>query len=1657
MMNYYFRRFARCLLFILICSALPPAPAQVSRQITTLPDANHDRVSQGPEQGNEEDHEKERDAWFYRGRIMPGKNSAELRHRAYQAKIAMRRARADAAARNNAAIAPATLSGSWTPLGPVPLASDASGMDIQNYNQVSGRATAVAIDPADPTGNTVYIGGAQGGVWQSTTAVNPTANSVGWSTLTDDQATLSVGSIAIQPGNSVPSQSVILVATGEADNTSDSYYGLGILVSTNAGGSWTLVSTANSGALSFSGLGGTRMAFNTTTGQTNTVVSAMATANEGVDSAALTASAVPGLYSSTNAGQRWNYDALLDPGNQPTDATSATSVVYNAGAGLFFAAVRYHGFYSSPDGMNWTRLASQPSTQLTTAACPPTSSSNNFACPIYRAEIAAVPGRNEMYVWIISLDAFGNPVDGGIWQSLDSGSSWTEIVDTGIVNCGDSEGCGVEQGYYNLELMAMPNGSATDLYAGAINLYKCSISSLNPTCNTAGFLNLTHVYGCDPIAAPSHVHPDQHALAYAIPTSGSDNGAGLIYFANDGGIYRALNGFTGLNNGSCSGTNGFDDLNQNLGSMTQFVSFSQHPTDPNTLLGGTQDNGSPATSTALTSLSWGNVNGGDGGYNAIDPNAPSNWFTSNPDVPPGGLNIQECSLGANCFAQDFNVVLGSNNLGGDDGAFYFPYVLDPQSSSTLVVGTCRVWRGPRLGGTYTVLSPNFDTLGTGTCSGDEVNQVLSLAAGGPTDGNGSQVIYATTDGPGPLLTTNSPSGGNVWVTANATTTPLTQVTQSINPNQFPVSSVAIDTSDPTGNTAYVTIMGFTAPAGSTSASGHIWRTTSAGATWTDFTGAGGPSPLPDAPANAVVVLPGTNTTPSTIFVGTDVGVFVGSSTTPSWAEVGPNPSTDQSGFLPNVAVTALAIFSSGSQQFLRASTYGRGVWQFNLNPTPDFQLTVSPPTQTVPLGQAATFTGAVTLINGYNNSITLSCVAGTTLPPKTCLLTPSVVQPGTTAFTLSASDVAGQYSFNVQGIGSDPANLTHQTPVGLGIETSIPDFVLSEPASLPIVKAGSVTTGGTTEIMGINNFNGTVSLSCSVSSGGGSCTVLPPTQVSLSTIQASGSVTVAINATGVIAGSYTLSVQGTSGATAHTLAVPFTVSDYQLTGTPSLTIAPGSQGTANVTITPVDSYAGTLLATCNVSALSLGSCFWGTSNLSQVSVPVNSASSIPLTVTIGAGSTPAGTYDVNINTQDVSVGDNNGQPVHNLSIAVTVPPADFTVTNATPAQTITAGQTTGPYQIIVAPNPPGSSFQGAVSLSCSSGLPSGAQCNFTPSTPQTLGSTAVNAVMTISTSATTATGSYSITVSGTAAGGSPSHPTTVQLIVSAPPSIDFTMTANPSSGSDQAGSPATVSLTLTSTASTSIQVTCDDTSLPGAQGCSVFNPSSPLTVNPGAPIPFTASINVPTNATPANYNILFNAQDATGSQTVTFVLTILPSFSLTNATPTQTITAGQTTGAYQLSIAPNPPGSPFQGAVTLACGFGLPPGAQCIFNPSTPQTPGSTAVNVVMTISTTAATSMLSMPGKRPAYLYAFGLLLPGIVIAWGTARRNQSHSRKSILLAILFLVAICQTSCGGGSSSPNTSSTTQLTTAGNYTITVTGTAGSLSSSTNVGLIVEAP
>jgi len=1394
-----FRRALRAsLLLLLPFSLFSIAQAQSARK--TAPET--------PVADADAAHEKERSEWFLRGRVIPGKSSAELRYRAYQAKMQARSARlARALAHPDSQ---SSLAGAWTPLGPVPLASDATGDGFQNYNQVSGRATAVAIDPADPTGNTVYIGGAQGGVWKSLNAAATTANNVTWTPLTDDQATLSIGSIVIQPGNSDPAQSVVLVGTGEADDSSDSYFGLGMLRSADGGNTWVLIPTASGGAFSFSGLGASRMAFSTASGQTGTVVAAMAATTEGVTDGAFTSGTHPGLYTSTDAGQTWTYDA---PFSGATEATSATSVVYNAAAGLFFAALRYHGFYSSPDGLNWTLLANQPGGgSLSTTACP-----QNYVttCPIYRGEITVVPGRNEMYAWFVSSGPTDNPEDEGIWQSTNGGAAWTQISDSGIINCGDSNGCGVDQGFYNLELQAVPNGTAaTDLYAGAINLYKCSINTSNPACANTPFINLTHAYGCDPLSALAHVHPAQHAAAYTIPSSGAD----LMYFANDGGIYRALNGFTGLTTGSCSSTNQFDDLNQNLGSLTQFVSFSQHATDPNTLLGGTQGNGSPATATATTSTSWGNVLSGDGGYNAIDPNT-SNWFASNPDTGSGTLNIQECPSGVSCNDGLFNVVISSSDVGGDDGAFNFPYILDPQSATSLLVGTCRVWSGPRSGGAFTLLSLNFDTLGTGTCAGTEVNVVRALAAGGPTNSNGSQVIYTTTDGPGPN-DLSAPVGGNVWGTTNAaavsgTVSNFANLTlngpggTSINPNQFPISSVAIDASDFTGNTAYVTVMGFTG------GPGHVWLTTNAGVTWTDWTGFGGTFSLPDSPVNAVVVDPITQI----VYVGTDVGVFQNSTLDAEWTEVG-----GPTGSLPNVAVTALAIFNSACQKLLRASTYGRGLWQFNL-PLTD----------------------------------------------------------------------------------------------------SNPGFCLTESNLFPTVNAGSTTTEGPISVGSLNGFIGTVTLSCSLISGSGSCGISP---ASVNVFPAAANVTV--NAATLGAGSYQMAVLGTSGATTKTLTIPFNVGDFQLSGSPSLSINAGAQGTVALTITPSTFYVGSVNTSCNASALAGATCTVSPANPISLNGGIAAAAAATITVPSNA---VIGVYSMIFAVQDTS-----GAPTHSFTIAITVLPA------------------------------PAGSLQ-------------------------------------------------------------------LAAIRAFPAAVD-------------AASQTTAIAGVTPNYTGSVNTTCDASALSGQ--CAI-TPGNPVAINAGTTAAMTLTVNIPNSAAPQpvnSYNINVTVTDSSGepTQTLQMPLTVIQDFTLGSPTPaTQTITSGQS-ASYNFSVLPV--GVSFANAVTLSCS-GVPAVSLCNFTPS-PITPGNSSAAVVMNITTTSGSASLSpLKLDRAIFLYALWLALPGFaLLITRRLQRERAMLTLPIFLLGLLLLALLLPSCGargingGGGGGGGQQQGTQP---GTYTITVTGSSGTLS------------
>jgi hypothetical protein len=79
-------------------------------------------VPGNPIPDSDADHVKERSEWFFRGRLVGGKPSAELRRRAYQAKLQLCAQRVAALAAASATGQTSLSSRSWTPLGPMPLA-----------------------------------------------------------------------------------------------------------------------------------------------------------------------------------------------------------------------------------------------------------------------------------------------------------------------------------------------------------------------------------------------------------------------------------------------------------------------------------------------------------------------------------------------------------------------------------------------------------------------------------------------------------------------------------------------------------------------------------------------------------------------------------------------------------------------------------------------------------------------------------------------------------------------------------------------------------------------------------------------------------------------------------------------------------------------------------------------------------------------------------------------------------------------------------------------------------------------------------------------------------------------------------------------------------------------------------------------------------------------------------------------------------------------------------------------------------------------------------------------------------------------------------------------------------------------------------------------
>lgn len=443
--------------WLLLASLLLPAAAGCGERYRDADEAERERIPEGPDI---EAHEGEsllgRLQYFYRRRAFPFDRIPTG---------SLQRAQMQAASRWPVSVRGRAFlgAGAWTSLGPRPIASGPSA--------VTGRVTAVAVDPGNP--NVLYIGGAQGGVWKSSDA------GASWSPRSDDQCSLAIGSLAIDPVN----PNIIYAGTGEANLSADSYYGCGILRSTDGGTTWAQLGAS---------------VFDTPTGGAYIPAIVVDQASAGsAGTSVVIAATNSGLWRSTDSGQSW----------LKVISGYATAVVQDPNStNLWYAAITFtngvRGIYKSGDnGASWAPASN---------GLPLTN--------VGRIALAIAPSSpNTLYAAIQDdFDKVGS--DGsllGIWKTTDGALTWNQLT---AANASCATQC-----WYDIVLAVNP-GNAQQVIFGGIALY-----ASNDGGNTF-------------FSAGGGIHVDQHALAFADATTlyaGNDGGVyrGIL----PGFVWESLN------------------------------------------------------------------------------------------------------------------------------------------------------------------------------------------------------------------------------------------------------------------------------------------------------------------------------------------------------------------------------------------------------------------------------------------------------------------------------------------------------------------------------------------------------------------------------------------------------------------------------------------------------------------------------------------------------------------------------------------------------------------------------------------------------------------------------------------------------------------------------------------------------------------------------------------------------------------------------------------------------------------------------------------------------------------------------------------------------------------------------------------------------------
>jgi photosystem II stability/assembly factor-like uncharacterized protein len=891
----------------LIVAAFAAVIAASSCSTSSVPQWKRD-LTERPSTGPDEDPDA-RDRWYWEQRAAPTGIIPVDVHRA-----AVLRELHDARALDSSD----TL---WANIGPAPLRNTPNGGTRQNS---SGRVLTIAIAPNDP--NTILLGTAQGGIWK-TTDRGASFRAVDERSL----PTLAIGVIRYSPAD--PNVVYAGTGEGAGGKlygvgmlrSTDGGETWQQLPSHGAGWDFDYASIS---ALQFDTNDANTLYITTATIGTASVINPQFRTPPNPPQTGIFKSTDGGQsWTLLYAAKRY----VVGGGPAPAAGFLDLENGGPAAPRLFYATEYYGGILRSEDGgATWTRITPVKSSGLGTFPAAigkvvyfdeeavrnvmATRLPNDASVPdVRRIELGVSPANpNIVYAGYaaannqLDLDGDGVYDDAHdvtvemplLFKSVDRGATWRWL---GSRAAGIPDYCGTQCSYDNV-LTVNPNNANDILIGGMANydgyafdpqrpgsvvempwhgmVYRSidggsSWLDLTPHCtkvsSTSDDTPDLKTFTCMD-ALPSKVtHPDIHAIVFGP--------GGAIYVGSDGGLTRGTEVPTAKSRRRTVSTNdwsfmsglSYDWENLNNGIATlQFYHVASHPTDPNILIGGMQDNASGA----WNGSSWVAWVGGDGtiaGFDAIDPRHVylGSQFTIYRNDAGGGPSAS------------WRTIFGASKVASGEAINFVPvFAVDPTTVGIVYATTNKgLYRSKSYGDGMTRLLPGQNTDGIPTSiSVSPVDHTVVWV--GTT--SGAIYRYSVIDN----------------ITASAT-----NVANGL-PGRY-VSAVAA--SQQNAATVYAVFNGYDVNTPGTP--GKVFVSDDSGATWKNISG-----DLPPIPATAIALDP---KNANRLWVATDTAVYVTTDRGVTW--------TSERRNMPVVSTQDLNY--NAKTGFLVAATFGRGVWR----------------------------------------------------------------------------------------------------------------------------------------------------------------------------------------------------------------------------------------------------------------------------------------------------------------------------------------------------------------------------------------------------------------------------------------------------------------------------------------------------------------------------------------------------------------------------------------------------------------------------------------------------------------------------------------------------------------------------------------------------------